>query len=148
MYDWMRLGLDGQPRPLNIQRAFENLNFERQGRRVQAELISKPYKLKGGDNWSLIHLPTHRDHFYDVHRFEFKDTVESTTDDSCQVMNLVEGKSIILETEDGMRQRIHYAETFVVPAGARRYRLINEGPAIAKVVKAFVKHGAGRITAR
>lgn len=148
MYDWMRLGLDGQPRPLNIQRAFENLNFECQGRRVQAELISKPYKLKGGHNWSLIHLPTHPDHFYDVHRFEFEDTVESTTDDACQVMNLVEGKSIILETEDGMRQRIHYAETFVVPAGARRYRLINEGQAIAKVVKAFVKHGAGRIAAQ
>src|SRR6185503_12513024 len=148
MYDWMRLGLDGQPRPLNIQRAFENLNFERQGRHVQAELISKPYKLKGGHNWSLIHLPTHPDHFYDVHRFEFKDTVESTTDDACQVMNLVEGKSIILETEDGMHQRIHYAETFVVPAAARSYRLINEGPSIAKVVKAFVKHGKGGIATR
>ena len=148
MYDWLRLGLDGQPRPLNIQRAFENLNFERQGRRIQAELISKPYKLKGGRKWSLIHLPTHHDHFYDVHRFEFKDTVESTTDDACKFMNLVELKSIILETEDGMRRRFHYAETFVVPAGARSYRLINEGQAIAKVVKAFVKHGKGGIAAR
>ncbi len=42
MYDWMRLDLDGRPRPLNIDRAFDNLYFERQGAMVPAELISQP----------------------------------------------------------------------------------------------------------
>jgi len=140
MYDWMRLDLEGKPRPLNIERAFENLVFERKGReRIRRELIAPPTLLDEGEAWQLIHLPTHREQFYDVHRFEFDDEVSATTGESAHVMSLVEGTSVILETENGMRQRFNYAETFVVPAAAGSYRLINDGSGRARVVKAFVK---------
>ena len=139
MYDWLRLDLDGQPRPLNIDRAFENLYFDRQGERVNNELISKPFVLRSGPDWRLVHLPTHPDHFYDVHRFEFATSVKATTDGTPHVMNLVEGQSIILETAGGLCQRFNYAETFVVPAATGSYRLTNEGAAPVKVVKAFIK---------
>jgi hypothetical protein len=39
MYDWLRLDLDGKPRSLNIERAFENLYFDRQGERIPAEFV-------------------------------------------------------------------------------------------------------------
>lgn len=139
MYDWMRLGLDGRPRPLNIERAFDNLCFGRKGQRVQQELVSRPCIVKEGDGWRLVHLPTHPEHFYDVHRLEFAERIEIETEDSPQVMSLVEGKSIILETANGWRQRFSFAETFVVPAAAGSFRLINEAPGPAKVVKSFVK---------
>ena len=139
MYDWRRLDLDGKPRPLNIERAFQNLYFDRRGKRVQDELIAQPTVIATGPDWQLVHLPTHTEHFYDVHRFEFATSVEAATDGSSHVMSLVEGTSVILETEAGMRQRFNYAETFVVPTAARRYRLVNEGDAPAKVVKAFIK---------
>ena len=42
MYDWLRMGLDGAPRPLNIDRAFDNLCFERQGEEVAKQLVSQP----------------------------------------------------------------------------------------------------------
>jgi hypothetical protein len=139
MYDWLRLDLDGTPRPLNIARAFDNLIFERKGALVYQELISKPLVLEQGEGWQIVHLPTHAEHFYDVHRLEFTHEISLQTDHQCHVMSLVEGTSLILETEHGMSQRFHYGETFVVPAAAVSYRLQNESPSPAKVIKAFVK---------
>ena len=138
MYDWLRLDLEGKPRTLNIGRAFENLNFERQGQRVLDELVSHPHTLAEGPGWRVVHCPTHREHFYDVHRLEFEHSLEVATEGSCHVLSLVEGEQVLLETEGGLRQRFNYAETFVVPAAAGRYRLVSESGAMLKVVKAFV----------
>jgi mannose-6-phosphate isomerase class I len=139
MYDWVRRDLEGNLRPINIERAFENLAFERTASVVEREHISRPRVAAEGADWRLVDLPTHRDHFYDVRRYEFDTVVDVATDGDCHVMSLVEGRSITLETADGMRQRFNYAETFVVPAAARSYRLVNEGPERAMVVQAFVR---------
>ncbi len=139
MYDWMRLDLEGKPRPLNIERAFENLYFDRKGASVAEEFISKPYTAQSGPGWELIHQPTHAHHFYDVERYRFSNSVEVRTDGSCQVMSLVEGRSVLLETANGHRQRFAYAETFVVPAAAGSFRLISEEGSEIQVIKSFIK---------
>jgi hypothetical protein len=87
----------------------------------------------------LVHLPTHDEHFYDVHRFDFATEVIGQTNGSPHVLMLVEGASIVVETEQGMRQQFNFAETFVIPAAAGSYRLINQGPGQARVIKAFIK---------
>lgn len=142
MYDWLRPDLDGHPRPLNIDRAFDNLNFERKGNVVQETLIAKPRTVREGSDWSCIHLPTHPDHFYDIHRYEFDSEVTIQNDGQCHVLMLVEGAAITLETSDGKSVVFHFAETFAVPAATREYRLMNRGTAKAKVVVAFVKDDA------
>ncbi len=139
MYDWMRLDLDGRPRPLNIERAMENLYFERQGEHVGRELIAQPRTLERGSGWELIHLPTHPEHFYDVHRFDFSTAVEVRTGGSPHVLNVVEGSSVVLETSLAPPQRFAFAETFVVPAATEEYRLRSDTGQAVKVVKAFVK---------
>ncbi len=95
--------------------------------------------MQAGPGWRVVHLPTHRQHFYDVHRLEFDRTMEVDTAGSCHVLSLVEGQSVQLETVTGLRQNFHYAETFVVPAAAGRYRLVSETGAPVKVVKCFIK---------
>jgi mannose-6-phosphate isomerase class I len=139
MYDWLRLDLYGKPRPLNIQRAFDNLYFERRGQAVERDLIAKPTLLEAGNDWQVFHLPTHPSHFYDVHRLEFNTSVNVRTDGSPHLLMLVEGTCIRLETRSGKRQLFNYAETFIVPAAADSYELINEGTAPVKVVKAYLK---------
>lgn len=145
MYDWMRLDLDGRPRPLNIDRALENLYFDRQGERISREFISQPRTLKAGEGWQLIHLPTHPDHIYDVHRFDFTTSVEASTQGSPHVLNVVEGDAVVLESRDFPPQRFAYAETFVVPAAAERYRLINNSKRPAKVIRADLKPAAAAL---
>ncbi|MDN5286481.1 MAG: hypothetical protein JWR38_2755 [Mucilaginibacter sp.] len=139
MYDWLRLDLDGNPRPINIDHAFNNLDFNRKGNRVQEELISKPAIIQQDADWQLIHLPTHREHFYDVHRIEFDSQFTAETNNQCHVMMLVEGEAISIKTADGSKHVFAYAETFVVPAAAVSYVLTNLGQSRVKVIKAFLK---------
>lgn len=141
MYDWMRLDLDGRPRPINIERAFANLRFEYSGEQVKEELITRPILLEKCSDWELVHLPTHAEHFYDVHRFEIGPgkAVAVNTEGSCHVLSLVEGQTVILETQNGLAKEFNYAETFVVPAAAESYRLVNNTGQAIKVIKAFIK---------
>jgi mannose-6-phosphate isomerase class I len=139
MYDWLRLDLDGNPRPINIDHAFNNLDFERKGQNVQDTLISKQTVIEKGHDWQLVHVPTHAEHFYDVHRVEFDSAIQINTNNDCHVMMLVEGDAVQVETVDGTKQVFAYAETFVVPAAAAAYTLTNLGKGRAKVIKAFLK---------
>jgi len=141
MYDWLRLDLDGKPRPLNIERAFDNLVFDRKGKKVQQELVSTPRMLSQSDDWKIIHLPTHKEHFYDVVRIEFDHQAEWRAGGSPLVMNLVEGGPVEIRTPNGRRLQVNYAETVVVPAAAGHCQFVNLGEHPAKLVVAFLKAG-------
>jgi mannose-6-phosphate isomerase class I len=138
MYDWLRLDLNGEPRAINIEHAYNNLRFDRQGEKVKEELIAQPALLKQQTDLEVWHLPTHAEHFYDVHRLEFDKEITVDTEDSCNVLMLVEGSSVEVKIGKTLHQ-FHYAETFIVPAAVKSYTLINQGQERARVVKAFIK---------
>jgi predicted NBD/HSP70 family sugar kinase/mannose-6-phosphate isomerase class I len=147
MYDWMRLDLNDAPRPINIEHAFHNLDFSRRGPRVKEELVSKPVVLEGGDEgaggWAegvqIELLPTHEQHFYAIHRISFLRRAVIRTEGQCHLLMLVEGTSITVKTKRGSQYHVHYAETFVLPAAAEEYELINHHEEPVKLIKAFIK---------
>jgi predicted NBD/HSP70 family sugar kinase/mannose-6-phosphate isomerase class I len=138
MYDWMRLDMDGKPRPLNIERGIENVNFDCQGSSVIENYISNQSILKSGNDWQTVKLSTHPKHFYEIHRFEFDSNMEISTNGQCHILNLVEGTKISVITGD-RELVINYGETFVIPSATDNYTLVNKGGQRAKVIQANVK---------
>ncbi|HEY4109754.1 ROK family protein [Puia sp.] len=139
MYDWMRLDLDGMPRPINIEHAFHNLDFNRKGEKVKQELVSKPQLLRNDPEYQVELLPTHPEHFYSIHRITLRTRIHIGTEGRCHLLMLVEGKRLTLITSQGTTYILHYAETFVLPAAAGEYQLINDDNQPIQIIKAFVK---------
>lgn len=138
MYDWLRLGLNGQPRPIHLDHAFANLYFDRKGPLVTRDLISHPETTATWASGRKIHLPTHPEHFYTVDRYEFTGTVDIPTNGQCHICMLVEGAAVSVAS-NGTAQMFHYAETFVVPAQAGAYTCRYDGEGTAFLVVAYVK---------
>ena len=138
IYDWLRLGLDGKPRPLNIERAMENLYFDRQGQVAKA-LVSKPVILSETADCRVVHLPTHAEHFYDVHRLEFSNCMHVETKGSPHVLCLVEGTSVKVHVAGKPLAIYNFAETFVIPAAVTSYMLESSSGEPLKVIQAFLK---------
>lgn len=139
MYDWLRRDLEGNLRPLNIERAFANLRFDRKGPRVREEFISTPDDVAVGPDWRKIHLPTHPDHFYDVERLEFATAIADQTGGAARVCCVVAGEEVAVEAASGERASYRLAETFIIPAAAGAYRMTNRGTGVAQVLTAFVR---------
>jgi mannose-6-phosphate isomerase class I len=139
MYDWLRPDLDGKPRPLNIGRGMDNLDFSRKGAAVIEQLISKPVLTAKGDHWTIFSLPTHPDHLYSVERIHFSGSISLETSGKCHVLSLVEGKRIKVTTRNGVDHVFHFAETFVISAAAGSYEVTAEDGSEVRLIRAFVK---------
>ncbi len=138
MYDWQRLDLNGQPRPINIDHAFNNLYFDRKGAYVEEQLLSQPQITAEWLEGKCLKLPTHQAHFYTVDRYEFTGIVSINTHEQCHICMLVEGDEIEVLAGDATTS-FCYAETFVIPANIKKYELNYRGNKKAYVVVAYVK---------
>lgn len=141
LYDWLRLGLDGKPRPINIEHGFKNLDFSRKGEKVAKEFIAVPQLIESGIDWKRFQLPTHDKHFYDIERYHFNTRITVRKDSKCHVLMLVEGKSITIITKNNNPKQYNYAETFIVPASVEEYEVVNKGKTEAMLVIAYVRAG-------
>lgn len=139
MYDWLRLDLNGKKRPINIEHAFNNLCFERKGSYVSEQLVSHPVIEREWSTGRKLQLPTHKEHFYAVDRYEFTGSIQINTEGQCHICMLVEGEAVAVIANKNSAV-FRYAETFVVPAATKNYELRQQGNKKAFVVVAYVKN--------
>lgn len=144
LWDWGRLGLDGQPRPIHLEHGLANLQWQRDAAWVQHNLINRIMPLSTGSQWREERTGLHESQFIESRRHWFTGPVPHRGTGSVNVLNLVQGRAVRVESPDGRFDPlvVHYAETFIVPAAAGDYTISPFGSKLDELnatVKAFVR---------
>ena len=144
LWDWGRLGLDGKPRPINIEHGKNVIQWNRTTEWVKNELVNQAEKIDEGDGWWEERTGLHQLEFIETRRHWFTKMVTHNTNGSVNVLTLVEGKELIVESPINNFEPfvVHYAETFIIPAAVGVYtiRPFGESEGIeCATIKAYVR---------
>ena len=149
LWDWNRLGLDGQPRPVNITRGREVIDWSRDENYARDRLVNQVREVARGEGWVEERTGLHDAEFIETRRHWFTNTVHHDTGGTragcVNVLNLVEGDAAVVESPGGAFAPwvVHYAETFIVPASVGAYTIRPAVPgARCATLKAYVRHQA------
>lgn len=147
LYDWGRLGLDGEPRAINIEHGSKVINRSRDTEYCLEQLVNRIDLISEGDGWREERTGLHKNEFIETRRHWFSKKVLHQTNDSVNVLNLVEGVEAIVESPENAFEPfvVHYAETFIVPAAVGEYTIRPFGESEGKqcaTIKAYVRHKA------
>ena len=102
-------------------------------------------KIGEGKGWVEERTGLHELEFIETRRHWFTSAVEHDASSGVHVLNLVEGEEAIVESPTAAFEpfHVHYAETFIVPANAGRYRVRPaEGAGRCATVRAAVRSGS------
>lgn len=144
LWDWGRLGMDGKPRPINIDHGIQNVQWDRTENWVRDNLVNRIDELGKGDGWHEERTGLHELEFIETRRHWFTKKVHHNTNDGVNVLALVEGREIIVESPFGLFEPFvaHFAETFIVPATVGEYTIRPYGESEGKecaTIKAYVR---------
>lgn len=147
LYDWGRLGLDGEPRAINIEHGSKVINWDRNTQYCLDNLVNQVELIAEGDGWREERTGLHKNEFIETRRHWFSKPVTHKTNDSVNVLNLIEGNEAIIESPTNAFSPfvVHYAETFIIPAALGEYTIRPFGKSEGKqcaTIKAYVRHKA------
>lgn len=123
LWDWARLDLDGMPRPLHLEHGLANIVWNRRTDWVRENLVNRCEPISSGSNWREERTGLHPLEFIETRRHWFTGPVRHHTEGTVNVLNLVEGDRVMVESPDCRFApfEVNYAETFVVPAAVGAY---------------------------
>ncbi|MDR2119054.1 MAG: class I mannose-6-phosphate isomerase [Tannerellaceae bacterium] len=123
LWDWGRAGLDGRPRPIHIEHGMKVLQWDRDTAFTRRELINRFEPVAEGDGRREERTGLHENEFIETRRHRFTAKVPHHTGGSVNVLNVIEGEELMVESPDGAFApfAVHYAETFIVPAAVGNY---------------------------
>ena len=144
LWDWGRLGMDGQPRPVHLAHGEKVIDWQRDTQWVEQHLVNQCEPLGEGTGWREERTGLHEREFIETRRHWFSEPVTHSPHGGMNVLNLVEGEEATVDSPGGAFAPfvVHYAETFIVPADAGEYRISPSGPSCGKsiaTIKAWVR---------
>jgi mannose-6-phosphate isomerase class I len=147
LYDWGRLGLDGEPRAINIEHGSRVIDWDRDTQYCLDNLVNQMELVAEGNGWREERTGLHKNEFIETRRHWFTKPVSHQTNDSVNVLNLVEGREAIIESPTNAFEPfvVHYAETVIIPAVVGEYTIRPYGESEGKecaTIKAYIRHRA------
>jgi mannose-6-phosphate isomerase class I len=141
LYDYLRLDLDGVPRPIHSKHGEAVLN--RATRRSTAAVTHKPAPrlTREGDGWREYVIGEHNRIFFSLRRLEFDRIIQDDTQGKFHVLNLVVGDEVLVYSLENPERFFcqHYCEMVVVPASFGKYGILNLGDSPCKMTKTVLK---------
>jgi mannose-6-phosphate isomerase class I len=144
LWDWGRLGMDGKPRPINIEHGKRVIQWDRTTEWTRKNLVDRIEKVAEGDGWIEERTGLHEREFIETRRHWFTQKVKHNTNAGVNVICLVEGDEVIVESPAAAFEPcvVHYAEVFIVPASVGEYTIRPYGNGIGKkcaTLKGYVR---------
>jgi len=144
LWDWSRNGLDGKPRPVHLEHGLANLQWNRTRDWTRRNLINTLTPMSQGATWREERTGLHAMEFIETRRHWFTGRVPHHTGGGVNVLNLVQGDAVSVESPTGKFDPliVHYAETFIVPATVGPYTIRPATPGGKQeyaTIKAFVR---------
>ncbi|MGN0486860.1 MAG: class I mannose-6-phosphate isomerase [Acutalibacteraceae bacterium] len=118
LWDWGRLGLDGKPRPINIEHGSRVIDYSRDTKWVRENLIDQFELLEKTDTYTAEKTGLHIFEPIETVRHWFTGEVLHKANGSVCVLNLAEGEEaeVVSPCNAFAPYTVHYAETFIIPA--------------------------------
>ena len=143
LYDYLRLDLDGQPRPIHSSHGMNVLDAERTATWVEKNLVQSPECVRKGESWAEYIVGEHELLYFSLRRLEFEEEIECDTEGVFHVLTLVDGEKIRVESKNSPEQYYeqNWLEIVVVPACIGKYVVKNLGAQPVCVHLARLKDG-------
>lgn len=140
LWDWNRVGLDGRPRPVHISHGEKVIDWRRDTNWVNENLVNNIKPISNDKDTIVEETGLHSFEPIKTERTWFEDTIKLDTKGTVNMLNLVEGKKVIVESTNNSFKPmiINYAETFIVPANVGKYTIRNLENNKCGVLRAFI----------
>jgi hypothetical protein len=114
LWDWGRVGLDGLPRPIHLEDGLANIVWNRNTEWVEKNLINRIRPTSDGPGWHEERTGLHELEFIETRRHSFTGLTPHRTQETVNVLNLVEARRLSLKARRG--HSIHSSFTMLRPS--------------------------------
>ncbi len=143
MYDYLRLDLDGKPRPIHSYHGENVLRKERNADWINSNVVQEPRVIRSGEGYSESIIGEHDLLYFSLRHLNFEKEIECDTEGKFHVLSLVDGEKVRIESIDNPEffYEQNYLDIIVVPASIGKYRIVNLSKEPVIIHKTCLKDG-------
>ncbi|RLD21982.1 MAG: mannose-6-phosphate isomerase [Bacteroidetes bacterium] len=125
LWDWGRVGLDGKPRPINIEHGEKVIQWDRTPDWTRKNLINNISTISSDKGIVEEKTGLHELEFIETRRYWFSTQISLDTKGTVNVLCLVDGDQALVESQKNAFEPfvVNYAEVFIVPAAVGGYTI-------------------------